>query len=124
MTLKVQAMKAPAIAIERLQMAACGRGGVIAIGGEAGVGKTSLVDAFAAAHDDDARILWSGCEALSTPRALGPLHVDHVVQRVIEWTQVRIYFLLQRTWEKPELFASLHRRTCQQYAAAVLVEQR
>jgi DNA-binding CsgD family transcriptional regulator len=59
---------------ERLNLAAAGQGGVAVIGGEAGVGKTSLLEAFSAIHDDAARILWSGCEPLSTPRALGPLH--------------------------------------------------
>src|SRR5688572_12538340 len=58
----------------RLKLAATGRGGVAVVGGEAGIGKTSLLEAFAATHDNDARILWSGCEPLSTPRALGPLH--------------------------------------------------
>src|SRR5687768_17484030 len=59
---------------ERLTLATAGRGAVVALGGEAGIGKTSLLEAFAAKHDDDARILWSGCEPLTTPRALGPLH--------------------------------------------------
>jgi DNA-binding CsgD family transcriptional regulator/tetratricopeptide (TPR) repeat protein len=59
---------------ERLSLASSGHGGVIVIGGEAGVGKTSLLEAFAAVHDETARVLWSGCEPLSTPRALGPLH--------------------------------------------------
>ena len=59
---------------ERLNHATAGHGAVAVIGGEAGIGKTSLLEAFAAAHDEAARILWSGCEPLSTPRALGPLH--------------------------------------------------
>jgi DNA-binding CsgD family transcriptional regulator/tetratricopeptide (TPR) repeat protein len=59
---------------ERLSLAASGRGAVVVIGGEAGIGKTSLLEAFVAGHDERARILWSGCEPLSTPRALGPLH--------------------------------------------------
>ena len=59
---------------DRLNLAAAGRGAVAIIGGEAGIGKTSLLEAFAAAHGEMARILWSGCEPLSTPRPLGPLH--------------------------------------------------
>src|SRR6185503_16870858 len=51
-----------------------GSGRVVLISGEAGVGKTSLVERFAARHDTDARILWGGCDALFTPRPLGPLY--------------------------------------------------
>ena len=49
-----------------------GRGRFIAIGGEAGVGKTSLLR-HVAAVDDDPPCLWGACDSLSTPRALGPL---------------------------------------------------
>ena len=49
-----------------------GRGHVAAIRGEAGVGKTSLLNAFTARAG--LRVLTSGCEALFTPRPLGPLY--------------------------------------------------
>lgn len=58
----------------RLGLAASRRGSVASVAGEAGVGKTSLVEAFAARHEAEARVLRSGCEALGTPRPLGPLH--------------------------------------------------
>jgi DNA-binding CsgD family transcriptional regulator len=47
------------------------RGRVILIGGEAGVGKTALLRRFC---DDagGARVLWGACDALFTPRPLGP----------------------------------------------------
>lgn len=48
------------------------QGSVVLVGGEAGIGKTQLIRAFAAAHENDARILWGGCDDLSTPRTLGP----------------------------------------------------
>ena len=51
-----------------------GSGSVVLVGGEAGIGKTSLVRAFAHNHSDDARILWGACDDLSTPRTLGPFH--------------------------------------------------
>lgn len=41
--------------------------------GEAGIGKTTLVQQFVAAHSAQANILACGCEALFTPRPLGPL---------------------------------------------------
>jgi DNA-binding CsgD family transcriptional regulator/tetratricopeptide (TPR) repeat protein len=51
-----------------------GRGGNVFIGGEAGIGKTALLEAFAGTLDSSsARVLWGACEALSTPRPLGPL---------------------------------------------------
>ena len=49
-----------------------GQGRLVQISGEAGVGKTALVDAF---HDgrDDMSWFWGACDGLFTPRALGPL---------------------------------------------------
>lgn len=49
-------------------------GRVVALLGEAGVGKTSLVEAFAQSVDGQARVLRSACEDLSIPEPLGPLH--------------------------------------------------
>ena len=51
-----------------------GRGSVVAVIGEAGIGKSSLLDAFARRARDEMRVLVSGCEALFTPRPLGPLY--------------------------------------------------
>jgi DNA-binding CsgD family transcriptional regulator/tetratricopeptide (TPR) repeat protein len=49
-------------------------GGVVAVAGEAGIGKTSLLDTLARQAADRVRVLWAACEALFTPRPLGPLH--------------------------------------------------
>jgi DNA-binding CsgD family transcriptional regulator/tetratricopeptide (TPR) repeat protein len=51
--------------------AAAGHGSIVLVTGEAGIGKTSLVRAFAA--DAHARILRSACDDLIAPRTLGPL---------------------------------------------------
>jgi ATP/maltotriose-dependent transcriptional regulator MalT len=54
--------------------AGSGAGRMVLIAGEAGIGKTSLVHAFCDRHRDEARIWRGACDALSTPRPLGPLH--------------------------------------------------
>jgi DNA-binding CsgD family transcriptional regulator len=50
-----------------------GEGRMVLLGGEAGIGKTALARAFCDRHGDDARVLWGACDALRTPRPLGPL---------------------------------------------------
>jgi len=51
-----------------------GRGHSVFIGGEAGIGKTSLVESFVHSQESSVRVLWGACEALATPRPLGPLY--------------------------------------------------
>jgi len=50
-----------------------GQGRVVLIAGEAGVGKTALVEAFEE-RMPAARWAWGACDDLSTPRPLGPLY--------------------------------------------------
>jgi DNA-binding CsgD family transcriptional regulator/tetratricopeptide (TPR) repeat protein len=59
---------------DALAKTARGRGRTIAISGEAGAGKTTLVQAFADQAGERAWILRSACEDLSIPDPLGPLH--------------------------------------------------
>ncbi len=54
--------------------AAKGAGSVVLVRGEAGIGKTSLVGALRSHLPADARMLVGYCDALSTPRPLGPFH--------------------------------------------------
>lgn len=56
-----------------LASAEAGQGRVALVTGEAGVGKSALVAAFAAARRERADLLWGACDALFTPRPLGPL---------------------------------------------------
>lgn len=62
----------PALAVleEDHAAATAGEGRVVFVGGEAGVGKSSLVRSFYS--DADARVLAGSCDALRTPRPLGP----------------------------------------------------
>jgi DNA-binding CsgD family transcriptional regulator/tRNA A37 threonylcarbamoyladenosine biosynthesis protein TsaE len=51
-----------------------GNGKVAVITGEAGIGKTSLIEEFAKQHEPKIKILWGSCDALKTPRPLSPLY--------------------------------------------------
>jgi DNA-binding CsgD family transcriptional regulator len=53
--------------------ARAGRGRLVLVGGEAGVGKTTLVNELAVRHRQAARVLQGACDPLTTPRPLGPL---------------------------------------------------
>jgi DNA-binding CsgD family transcriptional regulator/tetratricopeptide (TPR) repeat protein len=57
------------------------RGRLKLVGGEAGVGKTALLRHFCDERQGSARVLWGSCDALFTPRPLGPL------QDIAEQTQ-------------------------------------
>ena len=59
---------------EALADARAGRGRVILIYGEAGIGKTALLRAFAARQPGSLPILWGGCDPLSIPLPFGPLN--------------------------------------------------
>ena len=58
---------------ESKEKAQSGHGSIILVSGEAGVGKTALLQAFRDAQKDDA-FFWGMCDALFTPQALGPVY--------------------------------------------------
>jgi DNA-binding CsgD family transcriptional regulator/tetratricopeptide (TPR) repeat protein len=49
------------------------RGQVLLVGGEAGVGKTTLLRRFCEGRGQSGRVLWGACDPLFTPSPLGPL---------------------------------------------------
>jgi DNA-binding CsgD family transcriptional regulator/tetratricopeptide (TPR) repeat protein len=55
------------------ELAALGRGRIIALAAEAGAGKTALAGRFVADHARSAQIYWGSCENLATPEVLLPL---------------------------------------------------
>jgi hypothetical protein len=68
--------------------------------GEAGIGKTALVEQFANREKVHTRFLWGACDALFTPRPLGPLH-DIATQ-----TQGELFRLLQAEAQRPLVFSA------------------
>lgn len=58
---------------DALDRACHGAGSLALVTGEAGIGKTSLVAEVVRRCGPDIRVLTGSCDALSTPRALGPL---------------------------------------------------
>jgi DNA-binding CsgD family transcriptional regulator/tetratricopeptide (TPR) repeat protein len=54
------------------ELSSTGAGQLVLVAGEAGAGKTALLRRFCARHPD-AMVLWGACDALFTPRPLGPL---------------------------------------------------
>ena len=74
-------------------------GGVALVAGEAGIGKTSLVRAFASRYGG--RVLTGACEPLTTPRPLQPLH-DIALQ-----TGGRLAALMASDAARHELFTTV-----------------
>jgi DNA-binding CsgD family transcriptional regulator/tetratricopeptide (TPR) repeat protein len=65
-----------------LQQCRAGGGRTVLVHGEAGIGKTSLLRSWAreAQEQGGASVYWGGCEALFTPRPLGPvLDIAHAL---------------------------------------------
>jgi len=58
---------------ERWSQARAGPGRLVFVEGEAGIGKTTVLRAFAAAVRADVPVYWGACEAMATPRPLGAL---------------------------------------------------
>jgi DNA-binding CsgD family transcriptional regulator len=72
-----------------LQQARTGSGKLVLIAGEAGLGKSALVEQFAAEQRTGVRTLWGGCDALATPRALGPVYEIAAQTSVLEGRATR-----------------------------------
>ena len=59
--------------VRALAAARSGSGRLVCVAGEAGIGKSALVRSFADQAADHATVMVTGCDDLSTPRALGPI---------------------------------------------------
>lgn len=56
------------------ERAAAGRGAIALVAGEAGIGKTTLLEEMRVRASQHCQVFWGSCDALATPRALGPIH--------------------------------------------------
>jgi DNA-binding CsgD family transcriptional regulator len=86
---------------EALRQAATGHGRIALVSGEAGIGKTALVERFVADAPAGVRVLWGACEALFTPRPLGPLY------DLAQQTQGPLRALLENETNRATLFAAV-----------------
>lgn len=81
--------------------ARAGSGRLVLVGGEAGIGKTSLVRAFTAAVGGSSRVLEGACDALFTPRPLGPF------ADVAARTNGELRVLIERSASSGEVFEAV-----------------
>jgi predicted ATPase len=92
-----------------------GDGRLVVLGGEAGVGKTALLERF---QQDlpDARWSWGACDGLFTPRPLGPLY------DLADQLGGELHDLCARGGGREELFRALLRQVSGPEANVVVVE--
>jgi len=85
-----------------------GNGAVVMVSGEAGIGKTSLVENFTKKVQDKTKVLWGACDALFAPRPLGPLY-----DMASQLNNGVLNFLNDQT-ARPEIFPGLlkHLQAC------------
>jgi DNA-binding CsgD family transcriptional regulator len=81
--------------------AAAGPGRLVFVEGEAGIGKTSLLRAFASRLDGRVPLRWGACEAMLAPEPLGVL--EDIAQQC---PRTSLAALVQAGAERPHLFAA------------------
>ncbi|MGZ3677395.1 MAG: ATP-binding protein [Ktedonobacterales bacterium] len=84
-----------------LRQATEGHGRTVLVSGEAGIGKTALVEHFFERHQSAMRVLSGTCEALFTPRPLGPLH------DIVHQAQTPLRTALESGANRATLFAAV-----------------
>lgn len=91
-------------------------GRLVLVRGEAGIGKTALVRLFCEDERAESRVLWGACDALFTPRALGPF-VD-----VAELTGGELGELVERGALPHEVLSALAREVVRRLPTVLVLE--
>jgi predicted ATPase len=84
-----------------LDQASAGRGHIVLVSGEAGIGKTTFVEHFLENAGKAACVLMGHCDPLSTPTPLGPLY------DIARQTGGRLQALLDAEAPRAALFSAL-----------------
>jgi predicted ATPase len=79
------------------------RGRIALVSGEAGIGKTALIEGFLAGHRPEVRLLRGQCDALFTPQPLAPLY------DIAHQTNGRLLELIQSADNRLAIFGALLR---------------
>ena len=88
---------------EWLREATAGQGRIALVSGEAGIGKTALIEGFLAEHRPEVRLLCGECDALFTPQPLAPLY------DIAHQTNGRLLELIQSADNRLAIFDTLLR---------------
>ncbi|WP_173922773.1 AAA family ATPase [Agromyces sp. Marseille-P2726] len=100
---------------EAVRAAVGGHGRVVLLHGEAGIGKSTLVGALRQHPPDGCRVLVGACDAMSTPRTLGPL------RDLIPFVGPRAGEAL-RAGDREEVFATFHEELAASSGTVLVVE--
>lgn len=93
-----------------------GAGRIVLVSGEAGIGKTALIERFVAEEGDAAHILRGGCDDLFTPQPLGPF-----IEIAVQSGQPRLQQLLASTGGRLAFSAALFHQLQQEPAPVMVI---